>query len=113
MAYNSSNETRTELVNIQKNNRGEFIIANIIKNNNTGNESVDIRQYYTDKDDEVRATSKGVRFNAENLYDFLSGMVKGLELNEAQELVSIIEERVIAELDSDSDEDSGSDKTAD
>lgn len=91
MAYNADNEVREELAKVQKNNRGEFIIATKITNKTSGNVSVDVRQYYTDDNDEVKPTSKGVRFNAENLYDVILGLAKALEANEMIDLADELE----------------------
>ena len=71
MAYNANNEERRELCTIVKNSRGETIKGAEITNKNS---------------DEVAPTSKGVRFNAENLYDLILGLCEGLEDNEKQEL---------------------------
>ena len=49
MAYNADNEIREELAQIQKNNRGEYVIATKITNKISGSVSVDIRQYYTNE----------------------------------------------------------------
>nr|DAD64269.1 MAG TPA: Transcriptional Coactivator p15 (PC4) [Caudoviricetes sp.] len=86
MAYNANNEERRELCTIVKNSRGETIKGAEITNKNTGTVSIDIRQFYTTDSDEVAPTSKGVRFNAENLYDLILGLCEGLEDNEKQEL---------------------------
>ena len=86
MAYNASNEERKELCTIVKNNRGEFIKGAIITNKNSGTVSIDIRQFYTNDSEEVAPTSKGIRFNAENLYDLITGLCEGLEDNEKQDL---------------------------
>lgn len=86
MAYNADNEIREELVNIQKNNRGDYIIASKITNKNNGNVSVDIRNFYTNDEDEVRPTSKGVRINSEMLPELLGGLIKALEADEVEDL---------------------------
>ena len=97
MAYNAANEERTELLTIQKNERGEYIKGSKIVNKNSGNESIDIRQFYTDKDDKVQPTSKGVRFNSENLLDFCKGIVTALEINEKEELIDFLNDIVSKE----------------
>lgn len=86
MAYSADNETKEELVKIQKNNRGDFIVASKITNKNTGAVSIDIRQNYTDDDGELRLTRKGVRLNAELLPDLVRGLVRALEENEVMDL---------------------------
>lgn len=86
MAYNADNETKEVLAEIQKNNRGDFIVASKITNKNTGTVSIDIRQNYTNDEGELRVTQKGVRLNAELLPDLVKGLVKALEENEVMDL---------------------------
>lgn len=95
MAYNADNEVKDVLAEIQKNNRGDFVIASKITNKNTGSVSVDIRQYYTNDADEVKPTSKGIRINTELLPELLAGLVKALEADEmidlSEKLVSMVD----------------------
>lgn len=86
MAYNADNETKEVLAEIQKNNRGDFIVASKITNKNTGAVSIDIRQNYTNDEGELRVTQKGVRLNAELLPDLVRGLVRALEENEVMDL---------------------------
>jgi hypothetical protein len=86
MAYNADNEIREELAQVQKNSRGEYVIATKITNKTSGSVSVDIRQYYTNEVDEVKPTSKGIRINAELLPELLNGLVRALEANEMMDL---------------------------
>ena len=86
MAYNADNETKEVLAEIQKNNRGDFIVASKITNKNTGAVSIDIRQNYTNDEGELRVTQKGVRLNAELLPDLVRSLVKALEENEVMDL---------------------------
>lgn len=92
MAYNADNEIREELAQIQKNSRGEYVIATKITNKTSGLVSVDIRQYYTNEADEVKPTSKGIRINAELLTDLVNGLVKALEVNEMMDLIDTLNE---------------------
>lgn len=105
MAYNANNEIREELAKIQKNDRGEFVVATKITNKNSGNVSIDIRQNYTNADGEVMPTSKGVRFNAENLVELLEGLVKGLESNEMVDLADKLNDLAdLGDMDADTPE---------
>lgn len=90
--YDASKEQRTPLVEIQKNNRGEFIVASKIKNTSNGNTSLDIRQYYTNEEGVVCPTSKGIRLNAELALELTSGIVEILEANELMDLRDKIDE---------------------
>lgn len=92
MAYNADNEIREELAQIQKNSRGEYVIATKITNKTSGVVSVDIRQYYTDEADEVKPTSKGIRINAELLNELLNGLAGALEANEMMDLADKLNE---------------------
>lgn len=101
MAYNANNEIREELAQIQKNNRGEYVIAAKITNKTSGAVSVDIRQYFTNEADEITPTSKGIRINAELLPDLLNGLVRALEANEMMDLSDMLSD--LAEGTDDSD----------
>jgi hypothetical protein len=103
MAYNASNEERVNLVDIQKNNRGDHIKADVIINKTNGNQSIDIRQYYTNDNDEVMPTSKGVRFSTESAFDFIKGFVKCLETDELQDLILSLQEQIADVEDSEDD----------
>jgi hypothetical protein len=105
MAYNVDNEVREELANVQKNSRGDFIIASKVTNKNSGNSSIDIRQYYTNDADEVKPTSKGVRFSTESLLDIVTGLVDALEPDEIDDLANILAEK-LGDDTSDEEEDS-------
>ena len=94
MAYNADNEIREELAQIQKNNRGEYVIATKITNKTSGAVSVDIRQYYTNEADELKPTSKGIRINTELLPDLLNGLVRALEANEMMDLSDMLSDLV-------------------
>lgn len=101
MDYRTNNEVREELAQIQKNNKGEFVIATKITNKTSGSVSVDIRQYYTNEADEVLPTKKGVRINAELLPELLNGLARALELNEMMDLSDMLSD--LAEGVDDSD----------
>ena len=94
MAYNAANEERKTLVEVEKNSRGEYVIASLITNKNTGNQSLDIRQYYTNDEDQVCPTSKGVRLSSELALDLIRGLIDALEADELMELGDEIQERV-------------------
>lgn len=91
MAYNANNEERKVLVDVEKNSRGEHIIGTLITNKNSGNQSLDIRQYYTNDEGSVLPTSKGVRVNTELAYELISGLLDVLEEDELMNLAELIE----------------------
>ena len=102
MAYSVDKET--ELAMLDKNNRGDKIVIKKIENN--GNTSIDIRQYYTNDNDEIKPTTKGVRFNAEMLADVVKALVPALEFDELNELEEVISTAInIDSVDDDTDED--------
>lgn len=101
MAYNAANESRKNLVEITKNSRGEYIVAAQITNNNNGNQSLDIRQFYTNAEGSVLPTSKGVRISTEMAYDLIAGIIEVLEEDELMNLVDVIN----AKLNTDDGED--------
>lgn len=88
------NEVQTELAMIQKNNRGNYIRVARIDNKVSGSVNADIRMYYTDDNEELRPTQKGVRINSELLPDVLNALVKVLEVNEMMDLVDTLNELI-------------------
>lgn len=92
MAYNAQNEERKELIDIKKNERGDHIVVTKITNKANGNTSIDLRNYYTTEDGEVRPTQKGIRVNTEFLLDLIVAMTDGLEANELFDLQDKLEE---------------------
>lgn len=104
MAYNASNEERTQLLDIKKNERGEHIIVTKIRNKANGNESIDIRQFYTNDESQVLPTQKGIRLNTENLVDLIFALTDALEANELFDLQDRLEEK-LADEDDDTDAD--------
>lgn len=95
MAYDSSKEKNTELALLDKNDRGDKVrIAHITVKGST-TEYVDIRTMYTPEgSDEVKPTSKGVRFSSDMLLDMVNALVTVLEPNEVEQL-----KETLAELD--------------
>jgi hypothetical protein len=77
MAYKSTAETK-EVLRLEKNDRGEYIVISSISEKEGGS-TVDVRQYYTDKEGEVRPTQKGVRFNSEQSTEVVFAMVKAMD----------------------------------
>lgn len=92
MAYNAANEERTEIVSIKKGSRGDYVKVNKILKKNTNNESIDIRMFYTNDEDLVLPTGKGVRFSTEMLLDFIKGLTTALEYDEKDDLVAYLSE---------------------
>lgn len=84
MAY--ENEERKDLAVIKKNNRGDYVIVAKITNKNSGNVSLDIRQFYTDDSDQVVPTKKGIRVNTELAMEVIKAMFKVLEADELMDL---------------------------
>ena len=104
MAYNASNEERTELAVIQKNNRGDNIIVAKIKNKNTGTESIDIRNYYTDDNGELKPSSKGIRLNMELAAEVVKAVLKSMHIVEVEDIFDEFREEVSASDNEDSED---------
>ena len=94
MAYNAANEERTEIVSIKKGSRGDYIKVNKILKKNTNNESIDIRMFYTNDEDLVLPTGKGVRFSTEMLLDFIKGLTTALEYDEKDDLIDYLSKMI-------------------
>ena len=111
MAYNAANEERTEIISIKKGSRGDYVKVNKILKKNTNNESIDIRMFYTNDEDLVLPTGKGVRFSTEMLLDFIKGLTTALEYDEKDDLVAYLSETLDEDDfdDADEDDDDGDD----
>lgn len=93
MAYNYNKDEQTQIAIFDKNDKGDKIQIQHIKNKNTGAESVDIRLMYTKEgEDDVRPTQKGVRFSTEMLPDIVTALASMLTEDEKQELCNHLAE---------------------
>ena len=108
MAYNQDNETREELLSLQKDNRGNYIKVAMIQKNGKDTRTLDIREFWTNDDDEICPTKKGIRIKDEFALDTITAMLKILEYDELEDLKTSIENMLEA-ADAD-DTDSGSDE---
>lgn len=72
-------EKQEVIASIKKNNRGDYI--NVSKITNGSNEviGVDIRQFFTNDDDELCPTKKGLRIKIDNLNEVLDALAKIVE----------------------------------
>lgn len=87
MTYNNDNETREELLSLQKDNRGNYIKVSLIKKNDKGTSSLDIREFWTNDKDEICPTKKGVRIKDEQAAEVINSMLKILEYDELQDVI--------------------------
>ena len=92
--YDASKEIREDLLDIKKNNRGDYLRVTKITQKASGSESLDVRNYFTNDADEVCPTSKGVRVSAELAYDLISAMLNILETSELMDMQDVIEEMI-------------------
>lgn len=82
MAYNT---TETEVAEIKKNERGEYIKVKKIEGSNKS-VSIDARIYYTSDLDEILPTKKGIRISSELAVEVLTAMAQVLEDSDLQDL---------------------------
>lgn len=82
MAYNT---TETEIAEIKKNERGEYIKVKKIEGSNKS-VSIDARIYYTSDSDEILPTKKGIRISSELAVEVLTAMAQVLEDSDLQDL---------------------------
>lgn len=74
------NEIQTPVLTINKNNRGDKIIIKSIKDKDTDNiKAVDIRQYFTNDNDELCFTKKGLRIPIDNLREVTEALASLIE----------------------------------
>ena len=87
MAYNDEHEVREELGMFRKNNRGDHL--GVVKITDTKKDTVafDIRNLYTDDNDELRFTAKGVRVNDEMAVDMVKALLKGFNEDQIQDIL--------------------------
>lgn len=85
------NEINEQVAQIDKNNRGDYMVVSKITNKNTGTVSADIRQFYTDDNGKVAPTRKGTRVNTEILPDVIKALLQLLEPDELEDIGEIIE----------------------
>lgn len=95
MAYSREEEKREELLVFDK-GRDKIVVSKI---DYKGNESIDIRTYYINQENELTPTQKGVRFSCENLLDVVKVLTKQLETDEKMDLASMLSEDICDEDD--------------
>ena len=86
MAY-YNNETREELLSLQKDNRGNYIKVALIKKNEKDGSSLDIREFWTNDDDELCPSKKGIRIKDEQAAEVINSMLNILEYDELQDII--------------------------
>lgn len=94
MAYNKDNYETEVVLDVEKNQRGDHIIVSKMTTKSTGSVAVDVRNYYTNKDDEVLPTSKGIRVNTEQAPDIIVAMAKTLEITDIEDIIDRLSELV-------------------
>lgn len=93
MAYNAQNETREELAVIEKNSRGDCVaVSKITKDDKV---SYDIRNMYTDDNDELRYTSKGVRMSDDMTKEVVLAILKSLSQEDLEEVLGGLPSNVV------------------
>jgi hypothetical protein len=79
---------------IDKNNRGDKIIVAEVTTKTSGNTYLDIRQFFTNDDDQVMPTKKGIRFNTEIAPEIILAMAKSLQIDEMEDLRDKLDELI-------------------
>ena len=77
MAFTPKNQKQEILKDIQKNNRGELIRISRIETDS--GVAFDVRQLYTNDNDEVCYTSKGIRLSDELMYQVIETLLEQYE----------------------------------
>ena len=85
MAYENAKET--VVAEIKKNNRGDFIVVKNILDEGRGSQSIDVRQCFTNDDDQVLPTKKGIRYNSELAVEVIKAQADCLEASDLQDLI--------------------------
>ena len=92
MAYNADNEIREDLGLFDKNSRGDKVAVTKITNKKTGNVAYDIRNMYTNDENEIKHTTKGIRLNSELVVEVVKSLLNGLGEDERQDLLQILDD---------------------
>lgn len=87
MAYDASNEKRTQLKSFRKNGHGDYIVIHSIEVEGR-NPSVDIRTMYTDDNEELRPTTKGLRFSPALLPELVALFIQDMDEDEIENLAA-------------------------
>lgn len=86
MAYNNQNETTTVLLDIKKNDRGDYLrVSKIEKGDVT---SFDIRNMYTNDDGELAFTQKGVRIKDEDMIDVAVAILTSIDSGFLEDIIN-------------------------
>lgn len=93
------NEINEQVAQIDKNNRGDYMVVSKITNKNTGSVSADIRQFYTDDNGSVAPTRKGTRVNSEILPEVIKALLQLVEPDELEDIGEFIENMGADELE--------------
>lgn len=95
MAYDASKEKQEEYGLITKNSRGEYFrITRVIPGDNKV-DSIDIRLYYTDGEENIRPTQKGVRVSSEIVPELVLSILRAMNEDEITTLQGLLEEEGI------------------
>ena len=84
MAY-SSKETTQRFGEISK-GKDTIVVTRITPDDKTKLESIDIRTFYTNDDDELAPTQKGVRFNSEIIPQVVKALLDAMTTEEFADL---------------------------
>lgn len=102
MAY--SNQTEALVGSVSKNNRGDSIKVKRVTSG-TGAQSIDIRTYYTDDNDEEQPTKKGIRLSSELLPEVMKLVIKSMAIEERMDLLEMLDKELNSSEKEESKED--------
>ena len=86
MAYNNQNETTTVLLDIKKNDRGDYLRVSKIEKGDIV--SFDIRNMYTNDDGELAFTQKGVRIKDEDMIDVAVAILTNIDEGFLEDIIN-------------------------
>lgn len=84
-----ANVETIEVGSVNKNNRGDIIRVSKAAEKSGGN-SIDVRMYYTDDEDNVLPTKKGVRINSELAPEVLALMFEAMDSSAKEDFIEKI-----------------------
>lgn len=85
---------QTVVGTIQKNNRGDYFKITTCENEQKNTKAVDIREFYTDDNDNILPTKKGVRVNDEKVAELVKYIFEASSIEAKQEILDFMGEKM-------------------
>lgn len=88
-----ANEKEIDYGMVERNSRGDYVSVKRIIPNNGKMQSIDIRNYYTADNEEVRPTKQGLRIHEEMLVEVIARVLMAMTTEEKERLLEMFNEQ--------------------